>query len=126
VLSSAHLTGFVATVDAARAKRFYQTTLGLQLVSEDPFALVFECGGNQLRVQILKEFRAQPFTVLGWQVADIRTVVAALSAGGVTLERYAGMKQDELGVWRSPSGARVAWFKDPDGNLLSVTELAAA
>ncbi len=125
MLNSARLTGFVATVDAVRAKRFYQVTLGLRLLSEDPLALVFECGGSQLRVQILKEFRAQSFTVLGWQVPDIRGAVAALTAAGVTLERYAGMKQDEQGVWRSPSGASVVWFRDPDGNLLSVTELAA-
>jgi catechol 2,3-dioxygenase-like lactoylglutathione lyase family enzyme len=126
VLSSARLTGFVATADAARAKRFYQGTLGLMLVSEDQFALVFDCSGNQLRVQILREFQTQVFTVLGWQVPDIRIAVAALTARGVAFERYAGVQQDELGVWRSPSGASVAWFKDPDGNVLSVTELAAA
>lgn len=125
MLSSAGLVGFVATVDAARAKRFYQRTLGLRLVSEDSFALVFESGGNQLRIQIVKEFQPQPFTVLGWQVPDIRSAIAALAAGGAAFERFAGMEQDELGVWRSPSGARVAWFKDPDGNLLSVTEPAA-
>ncbi len=125
MLSSARLTGFVATVDPARAKRFYQVILGLRLLSEDPFALVFECGGHQLRVQILKEFRPQPFTVLGWQVPDIRGAVAALTAGGTTVERYAGMKQDEQGIWKSPSGASVVWFKDPDGNLLSLSELAA-
>ncbi len=125
MLGSSQLTGFVATVDPPRAKRFYQGILGLRLLSEDPFALVFECGGNQLRVQVLKEFRPQPFTVLGWRVPDIRGAVAALTAGGVTLERYAGMKQEEQGVWKSPSGASVAWFKDPDGNVLSVTEPAA-
>ncbi len=126
MLDSARLTGFVATVDAARAKGFYHGVLGLALVSEDPFALVFACGGNQLRVQILTELRPQSFTVLGWQVTDIRTTVSALAGRGVTFERYGGMQQDDLGIWRSPSGAHVAWFKDPDGNLLSVTELAAA
>ena len=125
MISSARLIGFVATVDAARAKRFYQQTLGLRLVSEDSFALVFECGGNQLRIQIVKEFTPQPFTILGWQVADIRHAVVALAAGGASCERFAGMEQDASGVWHSPSGARVAWFKDPDGNLLSVTEPAA-
>ena len=125
VLSSARLMGFVATADAVRARRFYQRMLGHRLVSEDAFALVFESGGNQLRIQIVTEFQPQPFTVLGWQVPDIRAAAAALAAGGVVFERYAGMEQDELGVWRSPGGARVAWFKDPDGNLLSVTEPAA-
>lgn len=126
MLGSARLTGFVATVDAARAREFYQVTLGLVLVTEDRFALVFDCGGTPLRVQILGEFRPQPFTVLGWEVADIRGAVATLTARGVVFERYPGMQQDELGIRPSPSGARVAWFQDPDGNLLSVTEWPAA
>ncbi len=126
MLNDAPLTGFVATTDAARAKRFYADTLGLRLVSEDPFAVVFDCRGTQLRVQVLKELRPQPFTVLGWQVPDVRRTVSALAQHGVTFERYGYMEQDELGVWRSPSGAQVAWFKDPDGNLLSVTEPPAA
>ena len=126
MLGNATLTAFVATTDAARSKSFYGGTLGLPLLSEDQFALVFDCGGIQLRIQVLKELRPQSFTVLGWHVADVRQTASALAMRGVTLERYPYLQQDELGVWQAPSRAKVAWFKDPDGNLLSVTEPAAA
>jgi len=126
MLGNATLTAFVATTDAARSKSFYGGTLGLPLLSEDQFALVFDCGGIQLRIQVLKELRPQSFTVLGWHVADVRRTASALAMRGVTLERYPYLQQDELGVWQAPSRAKVAWFKDPDGNLLSVTEPAAA
>ena len=126
MLGNATLTAFVATTDAARSKSFYGGTLGLPLLSEDQFALVFDCSGIQLRIQVLKQLRTQPFTVLGWQVANVRQTVSALAKGGVALERYPYLQQDDFGVWQAPSGAKVAWFKDPDGNLLSVTEPAAA
>jgi catechol 2,3-dioxygenase-like lactoylglutathione lyase family enzyme len=126
MLGNATLTAFVATTDAARSKSFYAGTLGLPLLSEDHFALVLDCRGIQLRIQVLKELRPQSFTVLGWQVANVRQTVSALAKGGVALERYPYLQQDDFGVWQAPSGAKVAWFKDPDGNLLSVTEPAAA
>ena len=113
----------VATRDAARAMRFYRDTLGLRLVSEQmPFALVFDAHGTMLRVTIVKEVRAAGYTVLGWQVPDIAVATKALQEAGIRFERYSGMEQNELGIWTSPGGGKVAWFKDPDGNTLSISE----
>jgi catechol 2,3-dioxygenase-like lactoylglutathione lyase family enzyme len=124
VLGSHKLMAFVATRDPDRAKRFYRDNLGLHLVAEQlPFALVFDAHGTMLRVTIVHEIVVAPYTVLGWEVPDITATARELTAGGVKLERYPGMPQDELGIWTSPSGARVAWFKDPDGNVLSVTQI---
>jgi catechol 2,3-dioxygenase-like lactoylglutathione lyase family enzyme len=114
---------FIATRDPARAKTFYEQTLGLRLVSDElPFALVFDLHGIMLRVTPVRELTSAPYTVLGWEVPDITGAAQALQAGGVAFERYPGLEQDELGVWTSPSGARVAWFKDPDGNTLSISQ----
>ena len=122
-LSQQHIIAFVATRDADRAKEFYRDTLGLRLVSEQmPFALVFDANGIMLRVTIVKEVRAAGYTVLGWQVPDIRIAAKGLQQAGVRFERYPGMEQDELGIWISPGGGKVAWFKDPDGNTLSISE----
>ena len=114
---------FVATADGARARAFYEETLGLRVTSDDDFALALDANGTMLRVQKVPRVEPRPFTALGWQVADIAARVDALAARGVRFTRYAGMDQDERGVWRSPSGARVAWFEDPDGNVLSLTQL---
>ena len=123
VLGSEKLMAFVATRDPERAKKFYRGTLGLQLVSEQlPFALVFDANGTMLRVTIVQEMIAAPYTVLGWELPDIAATVRELVAAGVKLERFPGMPQDDHGIWTSPSGAKVAWFKDPDGNVLSVTQ----
>jgi len=119
---TAKLTAFVATTHPERAKQFYSRTLGLRLVSDDQFALVFDCAGIQLRIQKVETFQPHAFTALGWQVPGIRRSVAALAKKGVAFERYGFLEQDELGVWQAPSWAKVAWFKDPDGNLLSLTE----
>ena len=89
---------------------------------EDSFALAFEVGGTMLRVTTVKEVAKAAYTVLGWQVPNILRAAKSLEKAGVSLERYAGIEQDELGIWKSPSGARVAWFKDPDGNTLSITQ----
>ncbi len=113
---------FVATRHSGRAKAFYRDTLGLRLVSEDEFALVFDTAGTMLRITSVQEVAAAKYTVLGWQVQDIVRRVKNLQKAHVTLEHYPGMQQDELGIWNSPSGARVAWFKDPDGNTLSITQ----
>jgi catechol 2,3-dioxygenase-like lactoylglutathione lyase family enzyme len=121
-LKHAAIGAFIATVDSARAKAFYQGTLGLDFVSEDQFAVVFDCGGVQLRIQKVEQFKPHPFTSLGWGVDDIRKTVSTLSTLGAAFERYDFMQQDELGIWSAPSGAKVAWFPDPDGNLLSITE----
>jgi catechol 2,3-dioxygenase-like lactoylglutathione lyase family enzyme len=122
-LASCKLVAFVATSKPARARRFYRDTLGLRLLSEDQFALAFDAHGTMLRATVVKEVAAAEYTVLGWQVPDIVAAAKRLKKVGVRLRRYPGMGQDELGVWTSPSGARVGWFKDPDGNTLSITQL---
>jgi len=122
ILRSQKLVAFVATREPSRAKECYRDTLGLRLVSEDEFALVFDAAGTMLRVTRVQELAAAKYTVLGWQVHDIVQTAKDLQKAQVTLERYPGMQQDQLGIWNSPSGARVAWFKDPDGNTLSITQ----
>jgi catechol 2,3-dioxygenase-like lactoylglutathione lyase family enzyme len=116
------LMAFVATRNPDRARAFYRDTLDLELVSEDQFALVFKVADTTLRVATVQELTPAKYTVLGWQVRDIVAAVKSLQRKGVRFERYPGMPQDELGIWNSPSGAKVAWFKDPDGNTLSVTQ----
>lgn len=123
MLKSRPIIAFVATTDPKRAKGFYAKTLGLRLVSQDGFALAFDAGGTMLRVAIVSTLRPAGYTVLGWIVPDIAKAVRGLAKRGVSFQRYEGMPQDELGVWSSPSGARIAWFNDPDGNTLSLTEL---
>ena len=122
MLRTAKLTSLLASAQPERAKQFYRDTLGLRLVSDDQFAIVFDCLGVQLRIQKVETLRPHAFTSLGWQVPSIRRSVSALAKRGIVFERYGLMEQDELGVWKAPSGAKVAWFKDPDGNLLSLTE----
>jgi catechol 2,3-dioxygenase-like lactoylglutathione lyase family enzyme len=122
-LGKYNIIGFVSIVDVPRALAFYRDTLGLRLVSEEPpFALVFDANGIMLRLGMAKELPPAHGTILGWQVPDAETAARKLQQAGVRFERYGGMDQDELGIWTAPSGAKVAWFKDPDGNILSVTE----
>lgn len=122
-LSKYDIIGFVTIVDINRAKSFYGDVLGLRLVSEEPpFALVFDANGIMLRLALAKQLPPASGTVLGWQVPDIEAVVATLKTAGVQFERYDFLEQDDAGIWTAPSGARVAWFKDPDGNILSVSE----
>ncbi|HEY2827300.1 MAG TPA: VOC family protein [Pirellulales bacterium] len=125
MLTAAHLVAFIATAQPERAKEFYETILELRLVSDDQFAMAFDCGGTQLRIQKVEKLSPHPFTALGWQVPDIRSAVAELKKRTVSFERYPFLSQDDLGIWQAPSGAKVAWFKDPDGNLLSLTEVGA-
>jgi catechol 2,3-dioxygenase-like lactoylglutathione lyase family enzyme len=125
MLATEKLVAFGATVDAARAARFYGETLGLRQRSEDAFALVFDANGVELRLQKVEALTPRGFTALGWQVRDVDAVLDALTRRGVRPERYPWLAQDERGLWQAPSGARIAWFKDPDGNLLSVAEYAA-
>jgi len=121
------IIGFVTIVDVERAKEFYRDTLGLRLVSEEPpFALVFDANGIMLRLVMAKQPPPAYGTVLGWSVPDIAACVKDLNQAGVAFVRFEGMTQDELGIWASPSGAKIAWFKDPDGNILSVTEFLGA
>jgi catechol 2,3-dioxygenase-like lactoylglutathione lyase family enzyme len=123
MLKSRPIVAFVATTNPKRAKAFYAKTLGLRLVSDDGFALAFDAGGTMLRVAIVKTLQPAGYTVLGWIVPDIAKAMRDLVKRGVVFERYEGMPQDDLGVWSSPSGARIAWFSDPEGNTLSLTEL---
>jgi len=125
MLDHEKLVAFGATTDASRAARFYGESLGLRVRSDDAFALVLEANGVELRLQKVAAFAPQPFTVLGWQVRDLSTTLEALQGRGVRVEPFAGMSQDALGAWDAPSGARVAWFKDPDGNVLSVAQYPA-
>ena len=122
LLGSCPIVAFVTISNPDRARKFYRDTLGLRLAEESPFALVFEVNGVTLRVAIASKVTIAPYTVLGWQVKDIAAKVKALVKAGINLERFDGMGQDELGIWKSPSGAQVAWFKDPEGNLLSITQ----
>jgi catechol 2,3-dioxygenase-like lactoylglutathione lyase family enzyme len=117
------LIAFATIVDVERAKVFYRDTLGLTLVSEEPpFALVFDANGIMVRLGMGKELPKVPGTVLGWKVPEIESAVTELAARGVRFERFEGMKQDEAGIWTAPTGAKVAWFRDPDGNILSLSE----
>jgi catechol 2,3-dioxygenase-like lactoylglutathione lyase family enzyme len=113
---------FAATTNASRVRAFYETLLGLEFVSDDPFAVVFKTGPILLRIQKVDRKPKINYTVLGWAVADIKKIVRRLSKAGVEFARYDGMDQDADGIWISPSGARVAWFHDPDGNTLSLTQ----
>ena len=124
LLGYASLVAFLPTTNPAKAKAFFGETLGLHLVSEEmPFALVFDANGTMLRVTVVNEMQPHPFTVLGWHVENIEETVEALTAKGVEFQRYPGMNDaDPHGIWNAPSGARVAWFKDPEGNMLSLTE----
>jgi catechol 2,3-dioxygenase-like lactoylglutathione lyase family enzyme len=126
MLGNADLIAFVPTRDPQKSRRFYEQTLGLEFVSEDPFALVFSAHGVVLRianVSTVEDFRPAPFTILGWRVASAGSTVRELGKKGIEFERFPGMNQNPLGIWHSPSGAQVAWFKDPDGNILSITEI---
>jgi catechol 2,3-dioxygenase-like lactoylglutathione lyase family enzyme len=122
-LGNCKIIAFASIVDVPRAKDFYQNTLGLRLVMEErPFALVFDANGIMLRLVMAKKLPPAYGTVLGWQVHEIATIIESLGQAGVSFERYEGMNQDKLGIWTSPTGAKVAWFKDPDGNILSISE----
>lgn len=124
ILGGSEVIAFAPATDPARARSFYEGKLGLRLVSDEkPFALVFDTHGVMLRVTMVPEFKPQQFTILGWRVADIETTVDHLSAAGVEFQRYKGLNDaDPRAIWRSPGGARIAWFKDHDGNILSLTE----
>ncbi|MDQ6774605.1 MAG: VOC family protein [Candidatus Dormibacteraeota bacterium] len=126
MLGSAPLIAFVATTDPARARAFYGGTLGLAPTGETAFAVVFDAHGTMLRVTAAPAVAPAPYTVLGWAVPDLAAAMAELGRRGVTFERHAGLEQDAQGVWTTPGGDRVAWFRDPDGNVLSMTEFAAA
>jgi catechol 2,3-dioxygenase-like lactoylglutathione lyase family enzyme len=122
MLNKSHTISFVATSNAKKAREFYENTLGLTFVSGDQFALVFDVSGTMIRIQMVDKVNPHGYTVLGWQVNDIRKEVTELSKRGVKFTRYEGLDQDKRGIWNAPSGAKIAWFTDPDGNILSLTQ----
>jgi catechol 2,3-dioxygenase-like lactoylglutathione lyase family enzyme len=124
ILGGNKIIAFVHITDWARARAFYEDVIGLRLVEEEkPFALVFDANGIMLRLTPGGEHKPAPGTVLGWDVESIEATVGRLQSAGVEFLRYPGMNDgDPLGIWTSPSGARVAWFHDPDGNVLSLTQ----
>ena len=122
MLAKNEMIAFVATTQPEKAKAFYSDVIGLKLLEEGPFALRYSAGEITLHVQKVQQFSPHPFTSLGWKVADIHTTIAALARLGVKFERFPGMQQDDAGVWTTPAGGKVGWFKDPDGNLLSITQ----
>ena len=122
ILESAKPAIIICTRDRARATTFYHDTLGLTVAYEDSFAAVFNIGGITLRVSSVADFTPHEHTILGFTVPNVAATVKALREKGVIFNTYQHVRQDELGVWTAPGGAvRVAWFKDPDGNVLSVT-----
>jgi catechol 2,3-dioxygenase-like lactoylglutathione lyase family enzyme len=124
VLADSPFMGFIPVQDLKEARTFYERTLGLRVVEDASFGLVVDADGTLLRITPTPQFTPQPFTIAGWRVRDIAEVVAGLAARGVPFLRYEGMDQDDLGIWEAPSGDRVAWFNDPDGNTLSLTAAA--
>jgi catechol 2,3-dioxygenase-like lactoylglutathione lyase family enzyme len=122
MLTDKKLKAFVPTVRPNEAKSFYEDILGLKLLSQDNFALEFDANGTLLRVTIVQNLQPHPFTILGWNIDDIVSVIKQLNDKNVFCEHYEFLEQDNLGIWTSPNGSKVAWFKDPDGNVLSLTE----
>jgi predicted enzyme related to lactoylglutathione lyase len=121
MLGSSPINGFVRITDARKAREFYEGVLGLTFVSENPYVVVLRGKNAMIIGQMVEKFSPVQSTVLGWEVEDIRGTVSSLAERGVVFQKYDGMDQDELGIWKSPEG-KVAWFKDPDGNVLSVSE----
>ena len=116
------LKAFIPTEDLERALAFYRDVVGLEVVSQDQYGAHLRSGDTLVRLTTAKPFQPQPFTVLGWQVTDISIAVRRLTDAGAEFERYETMDQDDLGIWTAPSGDRIAWFADPDGNLLSIDQ----
>ena len=122
MLSRSDIIGFIPTKDPTRARDFYELTLGLRFLVDDIFAIVMEAKGHMIRIVHVKEFTPFPFTILGWDVCNIEAEVATLAARGISFKRYQWLEQSEAGVWTAPEGAKVAWFQDPDGNVLSLSQ----
>jgi catechol 2,3-dioxygenase-like lactoylglutathione lyase family enzyme len=121
MLANNPIIAFIPTKDAVRARKFYET-LGLRFLSDDDFAIVMDANGTMVRVVRIDDFTPLPFTILGWQVTDLHKTVAEMTGKGVKFARYPFLQQGPDGVWDAPGGAKVAWFTDPDGNTLSVSQ----
>jgi len=124
VLRTCDLIAFAATTDLERARAFYEGVIGLEVREQSPYACVFDAAGTMLRVTAVGAVTQPGYTVLGWRVPDIVEAMIALAARGVRFLRYDGMEQDEHGAWTTAGGDRIAWFRDPDGNVLSLTQFA--
>ena len=126
MLKNAKLVAFCATARPDESRQFYQSVIGLTLLENSPFALVFDSNGTELRIQKVASVAPGAGTALGWSVVNIEAHIRELAGHGVLCEKFPGMQQDELGIWATPDGAKVAWFRDPDGNMLSLTEYVSA
>jgi catechol 2,3-dioxygenase-like lactoylglutathione lyase family enzyme len=127
MLDTLPIIGFIPTRDAQRSRTFYEETLGLTFIADDGFALVFRTATNMLRIARAGDFIPAPYTILGWESQDLTALVTDLTSRGVTFERYPFLPADQvdtLGIWNTPTGDKVAWFKDPDGNTLSISQHA--
>jgi catechol 2,3-dioxygenase-like lactoylglutathione lyase family enzyme len=123
MLGNTEIMAFVPTLDFDKSRAFYEGVLGLRFVTNDGFAMVLDANGITVRVaRVQNDFKPAAFTILGWKVSDIETIVSGLQERGVVFERFSFFEQDALGIWTAPSGDKVAWFKDPDGNTLSVSQ----
>src|SRR5713226_341595 len=124
MLETGDVIAFAGSTDLSQARVFYEQTLGLRLIEQNDFACVFDANGTMLRVTAVGEVARPGYTVLGWRVADIAATVRGLTARGVAFLHYDGMDQDESGIWTTPAWDKVAWFPDPGGNVLSLTQFA--
>ena len=122
LLRTGRLIAHAATTDAYRSISFYKTLLGFAVLTNDEYAVAFNCNGTELRLRKVEKVVPWPYTAVGWEVKNIEKVVEQLTSKGIKFERHSFLDQDALGVWRAPSGTFVAWFRDPDQNLLSVSE----
>lgn len=122
MLAQCDLIGFIPTNNAERARAFYVGTLKLDFIADDRFAIVVRANGNDIRIVRMESFTPAPYTICGWKVPDIDAAARELTASGVIFEKYSFLQQDTAGIWSAPGGAKVAWFKDPDGNLLSISQ----
>ena len=122
MLANCGLIGIVPTTNATRAREFYGSVLGLSFVEDDGFALVFALQHASIRIVQMPAFTPNSFTLLGWEVGNIAGEVQSLEALGVAFERYTWFAQDDSAIWTAPDGSKVAWFKDPDGNVLSLSQ----
>ena len=125
MLATSNIIAFVPTTDPERSRTFYEGTLGLRFVKDDGFALVFDANGIMVRIAKGRDFKPAPYTILGWEADDIATALPELAQKGVQFEQFGLPGQDKMGIWTAPNGDKVAWFKDPDGNMLSVSQHGA-
>ena len=122
MLASMNMMGFILTKDYEKSRAFYEGKLGFEFASLDQFALVMQAGKSMIRIVKVPTFTPLQSTVLGWQVGDIEAIVDWLTKRGVVFEKYPFVQDKERGIWTTPDGSKVAWFKDPDGNVLSVSQ----